>query len=290
MNEMSGLEITNLILSILSLISSIAISLVIFFVQRKQEKINRTREIETEARFFLQNNAEERGYLPWATIATGCYPQNKHVRKIYNDFSLLDDSVKLKVLQMSGLENVELIKDGKWIDERLKLIRDSMKEMKLGKDYLYDGYKYFYRAYESYKENDFIKMVREDHAAILYEDVFKFGRVFLKVKGKLDYHQYLDDYLYAKYEDENHMPNECIKPNDYLDQMEHLSTCDEDEMCYWIMAEVKDALRYAIKYLGYDQREHDYTDSFPETYEDMYFSILYEMYYLKDKKPQKEEK
>lgn len=65
------MEIVNLIISILSLIATIAISFVIYFLERKSLRNQRIKEIKDEAKKFIKNNADEIEYLHWANIAAG---------------------------------------------------------------------------------------------------------------------------------------------------------------------------------------------------------------------------
>lgn len=65
------MEIVNLIISILSLIATIAISFVIYFLERKNLRNQRIKEIKDKAKKIITNNADEIEYLHWATIAAG---------------------------------------------------------------------------------------------------------------------------------------------------------------------------------------------------------------------------
>lgn len=65
------MKIVNLIISILSLIATIAISFVIYFLERKSLRNQRTKEIKDEAKKIIISNADEIEYLHWATIAAG---------------------------------------------------------------------------------------------------------------------------------------------------------------------------------------------------------------------------
>lgn len=65
--------------------------------------------------------------------------------------------------------------------------------------------------------------------------------------------------------------------------IENLRSCDEKYLCYWMMVTAENIICYAIRYLNYKDNEPSETDAQAETYEDMYFSILYELYYLQDK-------
>ena len=85
---------------------------------------------------FIIENAEERGYLPWAVVASGCFPRNHHLRKIYNEFTLLDDEVKAEVLRQADL-NVPLIKGFDWVDEKIGALEESSRKLGLGDAFSY---------------------------------------------------------------------------------------------------------------------------------------------------------
>lgn len=65
------MEIVNLIISILSLIATIAISFVIYFLERKSLLNQRIKEIKDETKKIIIKNADEIEYLHWANIAAG---------------------------------------------------------------------------------------------------------------------------------------------------------------------------------------------------------------------------
>ena len=44
---------------------------------------------------------------------------------------------------------------------------------------------------------------------------------------------------------------------------------------------VENVISFAIRYLQYKENEHTETDAQVETFEDKYFSVLYELYYMK---------
>ena len=274
------MEVANFIISILSLIATIAISFVIYFLERHNQKIIIEREVKESAKRFIISNDEEIDYLHWATIAVGCFPQNKHVRKIYNEFALLDDVTKKEVLKQRGL-NCFLVSNDKWIDAKIDLIKDAIRDLEIGDDFLYDGGKYFIRSYK-YKKQSIEDLERMKYENDKYKDFFHLKRMFFKHDGCLTYSQYLEDYLYCKFEKPELMPKDkgILLPNDYLIEIEDLRNCPEDYLCFWMMEMVENVICYAIRYLGYKEIEHSETDAQVETYEDKYFSILYELYYL----------
>lgn len=275
------MEIANLVISILSLIATIAISFVIYFLEQHNQKVSKEKEVKQEAKRFIIDNADELDYLHWVTIAVGCYPQNKHVRKIYNNFAILDDEVKLEVLRQRDL-NCKLINNDKWIYEKIDMIQKAIHELDIGDDFLYDGGKYLTRAYD-YKNESVESLENAKYERDKYNDYFQLNRMFQKHSGKLTYEQYLEDYLYCKFDKPDLMPKdiEIPLPNDYLISVENLRECDEDYLCYWIMIMVENVISFAIRYLQYKEDEHTETDAQVETFEDKYFSVLYELYYTK---------
>lgn len=277
------MEIANLIISILSLFATIAISIIIYYLERRNQKEARNKEIKEAAKRFIIENASELDYLHWATIAVGCFPQNKHVRKIYNAFAFLDDETKLEVLKQRELD-CKLLDSSDWIHKKIDLIQKIIQELGIGNDFLYDNGKYFTRAYR-YKKYSVKDLMIKRYENDKYEDLFQLARAHFKNEGKLTYEQYLEDFLYCKFEKPNLMPKDVDipLPNDYLIAVENLRNCDEIYLCYWMMVMVENVISYAIRYLNYKDNEPSETDAQAETYEDMYFSILYELYYLQDK-------
>ena len=79
------------------------------------------------------------------------------------------------------------------------------------------------------------------------------------------------------------MPKDVpLKPNDYLIEVENFGACDEETLSFWIMVMVSNVLHYSNVYLNWKflvNREVHYFEN--ETYEDKYFSVLFDLYYLK---------
>jgi uncharacterized membrane-anchored protein YhcB (DUF1043 family) len=96
---MRPFEIVSTIFTILSFLATVGIAFLIYFLERNNERKRANREIQLEAKKFIQDNAEERDFLHWATIAAGCLPLNKYIRKIYNEFSLLSKDVQKEVIK-----------------------------------------------------------------------------------------------------------------------------------------------------------------------------------------------
>lgn len=276
---MTWIDIASLIISFLSLIATVAISFVIYNSEKKNSRKSEELKIKEEAKRFIIENAEERDYLHWATIADGCFSQNKHVRKVYNNFSLLSNDVKKEVLKQVGMD-IPLIDNSKWINNKIELIRTSIKQLDIGdNDFLYDNAKYFHRLY-SYKNESIGKYSIWDEK---YDDVFDFNRPFTKKSGKVCFRRYLDDYLFCKYSKPDKFSDKWQKPLNYMNNVINIRNCDEDCVSFWIAEEIINAMFFAEKYLDYVIDEHVYTDAQAETFEDRYFEVLYELFYF-DKK------
>ena len=172
------MEIASLIISIFSLLATIAVSIVIYKLDKKNTKIREQKDRENEARVFILNNSSEKEYICLALIAANCFPQSNHIRKIYNDFSLLNDDVKKEVLKQLNINSVN-ISGIDWVYDRIELLQKAINEMDLGRDFLYDGAKYFHRLY-IYKNTAYNYSWL---AVEKYEDVFGIDRIIVGKNG-----------------------------------------------------------------------------------------------------------
>ena len=90
---MSLVDIIQIIIGILSLVATIAVSFAIYWLQLHHEKemqkiaeMQEHKELKEKANLFLIDNEAERSYLPWCVIAANICRFDKHTRKIYNSF------------------------------------------------------------------------------------------------------------------------------------------------------------------------------------------------------------
>ena len=81
---MSLADIIQIIIGVLSLVATIAVSFLIYWLQSRHEKEIQKLQCEKErialqekARLFLIDNQEERDYLPWCIIAANLYQLEK---------------------------------------------------------------------------------------------------------------------------------------------------------------------------------------------------------------------
>ena len=146
-------------IGLLSLIATIFVSFLIYWLQRRHEiEIEKIEEnirkslLEEEAHKFLIDNEEEIEYLPWCVFATNLYRHKKHTRKIYTNFCRCSKKLQNEILNIAGF-SIKTIKDTEWVDIAFDNLRQDIITYKLGNDYLYDNAKYFHRAFELYREN-----------------------------------------------------------------------------------------------------------------------------------------
>ncbi len=274
------MEIASIVIQILTLIATVFVSFAIYFLGIHNAKILRNKEISENAKKFIRDNESEIDYLELATVAAGCFPNDKHTRKIYNYFIELDDETKQEVLKQRKLK-CKLITNGGWINGKISLIQKAIKKLDLGRDFLYDCGKYLHLAY-SYKDKK-INISAYDEK---YDNFFNVRYKITNESKKMPYIKYLDDYLYCKCVKPNLMPKDVPpKPNDYLIDVENFSACDEETLSFWMMVMVSNVLHYSNVYLNWKflvNREVNYFEN--ETYEDKYFSVLFDLYYLKETK------
>lgn len=156
---MDWYNITSLIISILSLIATVAISFVIFVLegkrQKKIEEIERKRIIEYKAKEFIQNNDSEKEFLSLAQFAHFLNPLYKHKRKIFNEFNRCEHELQKEILRLLNFTDLKLEKYNKetFIDDLLNKFEKKAKELQLYTDsFLYDGAKYFHRGFYNWGE------------------------------------------------------------------------------------------------------------------------------------------
>ena len=278
---MTCAEIIQIVIGVLTLIATGFVPVMIYWLQKRHEKeidaLNKEREagvLSEKANEFLIDNESERDYLPWCTIATALHRQEHHTRKIYTEFCRCPVELQLEILKQAGF-TIALIQNDGWVERSIECIREFIKENKLGRDWLYDNAKYFHRGFERYRDQVW-EMTPHIFKPISVDSGDRIRSLFGNHDVNIGY--YIDDYLWAQ--GHNNQNEDLLAPIDYVEQTQHLGTCEEDEVCRWIM----DIVYYVTKYihnttkpsnnLWYENR----TDAEPETYEDRYYETLFVMY------------
>lgn len=293
---MTGYEITTLIISILSLIASGFVSFAIFHMGKKADDKRYKADVEYQARkFIIDHGDSDILYLPYCVIASGVNRHHKHLRKIYNDFDALPNDVQKEVLKQAGYE-YQLIESSDWIDEGIKEVEDFAEKYDFGDTFLYDGAKYFHRAF-----SDHSSALTSNYHELepLFDDKLRWNSPETKKivqTNKLSFSLYLESYYRAfVLNDETLTKKDAIKPLDYLATIKDFPNCDEEELCFWIMESVS-----MLSILVLRTRHSDYLnevyingkisrgDALPETFEDKYYEVLMYLYTLYlDKKQNK---
>lgn len=163
---MNWIDLISMIVGILSLFATIAISFVIYYLENKAKKREKQQELKQQARDFIAENIDEKEYLPLAQFATKLNHLYKHNRKIYNRFSRCDLELQKEILRQANFTDLQLGKyDDDFCDELLDMYEKDAKTMKLFTNtFLYDGSKYFYRGLDTHGDVKLYGDLEQDKA------------------------------------------------------------------------------------------------------------------------------
>lgn len=276
-------EIIQIVLGILSLIATIAVSFLIYWLQTRHEKeIQKLqdekdkKELETEARSFLIDNEYERDYLPWCVIAANLHPLEKHSRKIYTAYCRCSEELQNEILHQAGYRSYQ-IKGTRWVQSCIAELEKDIEKFNLGRNYLYDGAKYFHRSYERYHDlqwNGTSRVFAPINKNNKFRNTFNLSQLSIG--------EYVDEYFY--YYIDKHMNFEKdipIPPMDYAWDSQNLANCEEEKVCMWLM-ELIESISIIIKNRKPDeeinQNPLEYTDAQVETFEDKYYEVIQQLY------------
>lgn len=289
---MSAAEIVQIVIGALSLIATVAVSFFIYWLQSRHEKEmakieekHRQEKLAEEANNFLIDHEDERDYLPWCTIATNQHQHERHNRKIYTDFCRCSVELQNKILEMAEF-TIRTIEGTEWVDDAFKKLEADVKKYKLGEQpFLYDGAKYFHRAFLYYREHKFEHRYNKEFKTI-YELSSPLWLESESEKGKVNLSQYIEqyfDYILGYRNKDINMWENPFPPVDYVWNAKNLGNIKEVAVCYWIMELVENFVvnihnRFSASVFDGIIHENT-TDAQAETYEDRYYDILYWMYY-----------
>ena len=283
-----------LTLSFLSLVATVLVSFMIYWLQRHHEKEmeslqerQRLKELESQANAFLVDHEDERDYLPWCVFASQLHRHEKHTRKIYTDFCRISDELQQEVLRLASF-NIKIVPAEQWSAKVLDLLQKDIEKYKLGsdlgRDILYEGGKLFWRGFERYREKEWNDIDVQAVFKPIYKGPWFNPRECVNCWGYIDQYmcflqreERLDDILTIEL---NPVP-----PIDYVWNGAGLGNADEELVCAWVMTLVHDIASCVPKQNSdaesaqlQDIREIDYTDAVVETYEDKYYQALHMLY------------
>lgn len=276
-------DIIQIIIGILSLIATVAVSFVIYWLQMRHEKElqkledqQKQNELEEKAKIFLMDHENERDYLPWCVLAANLHRLERHTRVIYREFCRCPEELRNEILKQAGFE-IASMKDNTWVDVCIEKLKADIKKYNLGGDYLYDRAKYFHRGYQSYRGLSW------GETPCIFESINKNSRIRRTFNvNQLSIGDYIDEYFY--YYIDKHMEfkkKSPIPPIDYVWDSQDLATCEEEKVCMWLMELTEEIALNIRRRKSNDEgnaNSLEYTDAQAETFEDKYYEVLQALY------------
>ena len=262
--------IIGIVIDFLSLIASVFLAIIIYKLERNherdrekyEEKIKKN-ELINNAKIFLLDNEDEKDYLFIAMLASKLNPDKKHNRRIINNYLRCNNELQKEILDLAGINTMHITK--KAISQALEELDKDLKKHKFGKSILYDGGKYFYRAFK-YWANSKI----EDVNPFIFKSIYKNNVENKEVLRLIDAHdichplsKYMLDYLSLDYSGKK----EIDKPIDMVYIKCNLANCEEKEMTFWTLRIVIDSCNAFKKTKTFEE----FDEHLIETQEDMYY-------------------
>lgn len=276
-------DLIQIIIGILSLIATIAVSVVIYWLQRQHEKelqklaqMQQQNDLEEKAACFLMEHESEKDYLPWCVLAANLHRLERHTRGIYMDYCHCNEALRDEILKQAGLE-ICSIKGHSWVNICIERLKSDIKRYNLGQDYLYEGAKYFHRSFLRYRDalwHETPPIFSAINTNSFRSKMFHTNRISIG--------DYIDEYFFwyidKKMEFGKDVP---IPPMDYVWIAQDLGNSTEENVCMWIMEAIENIAiivgnRKPEKQIGRCLLE--YTDARPETFEDKYYEVLQALY------------
>lgn len=281
------MEIANLIIAIFSLIATIAVSVVIYKLQRrhereleKQEEIRHINSVKDTAKIFIIDNQEDINLLPLCVMAASCNPYKKHDRPIYMRFNKCSKELQLEILRQENIP-LAIVKSNNWVNECFKKFEIDCKKYEMGRSFLNDGAKYFHCAI-----NQLQNETLGDIDSFIFE-VPPLGRMIF-ADNKSDLTLYIDRYLEFVLRDREDtadapelLPHE--PPMDMLIRMFDFGLCDLKILNFWLMKFIQSSCvafsrHDLVEDVDAEWRQISVSDCEINTYEDMYYETLLMLY------------
>ena len=278
---MSITDVIQIILSILSLIATVAISVVIYVLDRKREKRSRKKALFYDAKSFILDNNNELDYLLLCIIAASTRPYVNHCRPIYNSFNRCHKELQNKIIRLRNIP-IGISNLNPFVNVYLSRFIDFEQEYKMGKSMLYDGGKYFHRSIEQYAKE---MIDNPDPFCFEVPCLSSTLKSFTHDKNvKTDLEGYIDrylEYILRDRADTATFPELLVKqpPMNLLHSKFMLESCSEKELCFWCMRYIVSACQafknhHLIDGCRENWRDLDIDLNIIETYEDMYYYTI----------------
>lgn len=284
-NEYANLIQT--VLGIVSLVVSVILAILIYKLQLNHEaQIESLRAAEAakalreEARLFRLDHGDELDYLPLAQMAVSTNKNGKNYRRIYSAFIHCRKELRMEILRQSDLVAIP-IEDSKWFSSYIGKLENVASKYHMGKSLLYDGGKYFRRAFENFPQIE-LSQVQKLIDGVMGDEQ---GSMFPMDKFNLIIR--IDRYLDTLPEANEGIPasesNGQVPPYDFLWEKFNLKNVQEEFMDYWAIQVVYSTLialnRHNLIRTGEEEwRQISTRDAEITTYEDLYYLALLELY------------
>lgn len=267
-------DILGLVVSFISLIVSIILAVGIYKLERKHEKERKKNEIVEMAKNFLIDNDEEIDYLPLAAIASELKLKRKHSRKLITRFLRCSEQVQQEILRQVNVPDIQITTAG--VKKALESLEADLEKNQFGRNILYDGEKYFHRAFIRWAEKPV-----NDIDPYIFDNLLKRERYNQKENPEwlLNCKSSLFSYMwnYQNSEKIGIEKEKIVPPIDMVFQMCNLDICEESIMTFWTMRIIIDACQV----FNTEPNESILDEGLIQTQEDMYYytlAVLYQTY------------
>ena len=265
------MEVASLVFEILGFVATVALTVGIFFFERRLAKQKDKRDIARVARQFIYDNLDDMSFLGLCEVAASVNPMKKHRREIYNKYNALPREIQLEVLAQKRIL-LRMPEEKGWVGEYLEKWRVDAVRYELSSRehcFLYEGAKYFHKAFVDYGSDVFSL---KTHYSSEYQ---KLGNIDVNISTYAMYWLNFETF-------EDKLPENPLPPIDYSNRQNGEEAFVRDMM---------EIISYLSNFI-YNSKEHNENveiifesvvcnmDSIGETYcEDMYYSALLDLYF-----------
>lgn len=277
---MSIAEIIQIIIGVLSLIATMAVSVVVAIVEKKRADREHKANLCQQVKEFIIDNEAELDYLPLCVFSNAVSQYAANKRQIYNRFNRCTEELQVEILRQQNIP-ISLIKDMEVFNKCLKKFDEQAMHYKLwDRSWLYEGGKYFHRAIERYRAEE----ITTDNPHVF--DIPRLNGSLAKSfpDFKADLTLYMDRYLEFVLRDRDDTKDVLdklpqIPPFTVIDSMECFSNCDEKILCFWMMRFITSGClsfwhHKLVADCEAEWRQLSIGDGVIETFEDMYYDTL----------------
>lgn len=244
------------------------------------EKAEEDENLYRQAQAFCIEHEEEIELLPLCQIASFLNPLHKYVRQMFTDYCKCSAAVKKKILQINNCKEL-IFSDKNWISKSLDLYDKKIHEMKLCTvNFLYDGGKYFHRAFQRYSD------IFVEYDPWVFDPLIKMEPVPFKKDYKCNFRIWTSNYIELI---NSNTKEDIISPIDSMWAYCRNANVPEDEVTYWVCMSMiatcsllNDHIGGITKHDEIDLYDVDLGDSedLINSQEDMYLYALLELFIL----------